>query len=55
MELCAFVCVCVFVKGQRRQSVQVIDAGCISLLKSLGDHLQLPEKQELRFFRLQAY
>lgn len=38
--------VCVFVRGQRRQSGQVIEAGCASLslcysVKSLGDHLQL--------------
>lgn len=25
------VCVCVFVRGQRRQSGQVIEAGCASL------------------------
>lgn len=38
------VYVCAFVRGQRRQSAQVMEAGCASLcysVKSLGDHLQL--------------
>lgn len=39
---------CVFVRGQRRQSAQVIEAGCASLysVESLGDHLQLHRDAE---------